>query len=341
MYRWVESSKDSLAISSLSILGDGHPFIPINSPLRGVFKMDIGSRCRIIAEQIDTSRTFPPQILRTKPGLSPVTWSVAFSPDGCCLASAHDNETVCIWDVTTGWSLQELKRRVLSVAFSPYGRRFASGSNNRAVHVTDAATGALLQRLDRPIAQVYASVNTVAFSADGHRLASSSEDCTVQGWNAATGLPIQELRHDAPVCSVAFSPDSHYLASASRNDAIHVWDVAKGSSVIQKRLQHHNYRPNISFSTDGSVLRVKYCEGPPIHLHFPSLEMIDNPHPSPLYLDKNSLCVKHQGLTLRLCWLPDHFKPTTPVTQHGNRICIGGWGTVAFIDLDELAVPDL
>ena len=157
-----------------------------------------------------------------------------------------------------------------------------------------------------------------------------------------TGVCIQKLKHDDSVWSVSFSPDGHYLASAS-SAGILVWDFAKGSPVIQKikRLQYFILFPRISFSADGSVLRVEYRNGPPVQLHFPSLEMIDNPHSSPFYLDKNSLCIEHQGLTLRLCWLPDYFIPSTPVTQHGNRVCIGGDnGMIAFIDLDELAVPD-
>jgi len=276
--------------------------------------------------------------------------AVAISPDGRCLASAHQGGTVRIWDVATGEFLQELDGHtdyVWSVAFSPDGRHFASGSSDYTVYVWDAAMGALLRQLDGHTA----CVRVVAFSADGHRLASGSDDCTVCVWDTATGVCVQKLRHDASVRSVVFSLDSYYLTSASVSastsaftswNAIHVWDFAKGSHIIQKRLGYNPHTPNISFSADGSVLSVEAPRGPPVQLHFPSLEMIDNPHLSRFYLDKNSLCIRHQGRTLHLCWLPDHFSPSTPMMQHGNCICIGGSaGMIAVVDLNQFALPNI
>jgi len=301
--------------------------------------MDIGRRCRIITGRMDTSQAFLPQDLRM------MTWqvvtSVAFSLDGRFLASAHPGGIVHIWDVATGESLQELKEHIgwaCPIAFSPDGRHIASALRDHTVHVWDAVTGAFFQQLNGHTA----GVETIAFSPDGFHLASGSWDCTVRVWDTATGVCIKELRHDAPVSSVAFSLGGYLAftsASTSRNDAIHVWDLAEGSPGIQKLLEHNPRPPNISFSAGGSMLRVEYSQGPPVQLHFPSLKMIDT---SLIYLDNNSLCVKHQGLTLHLYWLPDYFIPCTPVAQQGNCVCIGGEdGMIAFVELNPFALPYL
>ena len=74
--------------------------------------------------------------------------SVAFSPDGSrVLSGSHDN-TVKLWDATTGALLRTFKghaQRISSVAFSPDGARVLSGSLDNTVKLWDAATGALLR----------------------------------------------------------------------------------------------------------------------------------------------------------------------------------------------------
>jgi len=222
---------------------------------------------------MDTSQAFPPQNLNaTRQHVN----SVAFSPDGRSLASAHSDGIVHIRDAATGESLQEFKEytgTVQSVAFPPDGRRLASGLHDGMVDVQDAVTGVRLRQLNEHTIWVM----TVAFSADGSHLASGSGDGIVRVWDTATGVCIKELRHNIVVLSVAFTPDGHYLASATASNttlrprtAIHVWDFAKGSPVTQKKLQYSPYIPYISFSADGSVLSVEYTRGPPVELHFPT-----------------------------------------------------------------------
>jgi WD40 repeat protein len=281
-------------------------------------------------------------------------YSVAFSPDGHCLASASADCTVRVWDLANGVTFRELKghhRPVVSVAFSPDGHHLASASADYTVRMWDVVTGGCFKQLQGH----YDRVVSVAFSPDGRHLASASWDRTARVWDVMTGAPFQELRgHTTTVTSITFSPNGHHLASTSDEDdyTIQVWDVADGRSIVQRKLKGQNHPREVSFSPDGSMLMLQHSHGES-HLHFPSLETITRRTPlssvpfrsapsSFIYIDQNSICIKRQDRTLRICWLPDYFKPTTPVVQHGDHVCIGGEeGMIAFINLGEFTIPDI
>ena len=70
--------------------------------------------------------------------------SVAFSPDGKQIVSGSRDQTVRVWDASTGNNLKVLESHtdsVTSVAFSPNGKQIVSGSYDKSVRVWDASTG--------------------------------------------------------------------------------------------------------------------------------------------------------------------------------------------------------
>ena len=78
--------------------------------------------------------------------------SVAFSDDGTRIVSGSDDDSVLVWDASTGLLLKELKGHtdwVNSVAFSSDGTRIVSGSVDRSVRVWDASTGVELREIGR------------------------------------------------------------------------------------------------------------------------------------------------------------------------------------------------
>src|SRR5258706_535613 len=80
----------------------------------------------------------------TLKGHSGLVLGVTFSPDGKRLASGGQDQTVKIWDTTTGQmalSLPGHTNMVWSVAFSPDGKHLASGSVDRTAKIWRTATG--------------------------------------------------------------------------------------------------------------------------------------------------------------------------------------------------------
>ena len=67
---------------------------------------------------------------------SSLVYSVSFSPDGKTLASGSGDNTIKLWDVTTGKEIHTLQGHsssVWSVSFSPDGKTLASGSDDQTV----------------------------------------------------------------------------------------------------------------------------------------------------------------------------------------------------------------
>jgi WD40 repeat protein len=130
--------------------------------------------------------------LRTLTGHTSRLYSVAFSPDGETLASGSSDNTIKLWDVSSGMLVRTLSGHtsyVYSVAFSPDGETtLASGSVDHTIKLWDVASGILLRTLTGHTSNVH----SVAFSSYGETLASGSNDGTVLLWDVASILDPNE-----------------------------------------------------------------------------------------------------------------------------------------------------
>jgi WD40 repeat protein/transcriptional regulator with XRE-family HTH domain len=162
--------------------------------------------------------------LRGSPG---VMQAAVLSPDRRTLATASDDSTVQLWDLTvpghprpSGPPLKGHQGAVFAAAFSPNGRTLATAGTDRAVH---------LWSRNRPVATLRGHTNTiytVAFSPDGRTLATAGADRTVRLWDVAHRAAIGMLTGSADsVQGLAFNPDGHSIAAVGLDGKVWRWTL--------------------------------------------------------------------------------------------------------------------
>ena len=235
--------------------------------------------------------------------------TIAWSPDGTCIASGSGDKTVQVWNTFTGDQIFTYcghSDAVNSVAWSPDGTRIASASSDSTVQVWDATTGQNVLTYNGHTKGVYA----VAWSPDGKRIASGGDDNKVRIWEAITGEPIYTYRnHSGWVHAVAWSPDGAHIASGSDDNKVQVKDATTKFSLSIKGAYrgHSHWVRALAWSPDG--------------LHIASgsedntVRMWDSTTGQTLYVYRG-----HQGPVLALAWAA---KSPSSFAGQGSRIASG------------------
>ena len=116
-------------------------------------------------------------------------FSLTFSPDGHFLVSGSYDDSVRIWRLRDGWSLELLDNALgyFSVCFSPDGQHIAAANSDKTLRLWHTRTGKLVDKWSAHTESAYC----VAFTSDGKGLVSGSK--TIKYWDItsiATAYPI-------------------------------------------------------------------------------------------------------------------------------------------------------
>lgn len=251
--------------------------------------------------------------------------NVAFSPDGCLMASSDVDGKIHLWDVVSGQpklSWQAYNDFTWGLSFSPDGRVLASGSpHDSLIKLWDVQTGKLLREPFHIVKMSWA----VQFSPDGKRLAIGEEEGFVELWDVATGTRLGCLAgHSEIVQSVAFSPDGQWLVSGGGDFAVRLWDLSTFSEMRQFAGHRHTVW-SVSFSPDGQYIASASWDKTVRLWHLATGESICfEGHTAPVWSvafspDGSRLATAGQDQTIRLWNLPTE----QPIrTLLGHQACI-------------------
>ena len=176
----------------------------------------------------------------------PVT-AVAFSPDASRLATASIDNSIKLWDATTGQNYLTLTGHdspVNDVVFTHDGSQVISAGENGEIILWNADSGNRIITRTGDNGPVYA----LALSPDGTQLATANEDASVRVWDTDSWESLYlAFGHDNVVTDVAFNHAGTQLASAGQDGRIIIWNALTGASL-------NSIEP--SFDDQGEVIRI-------------------------------------------------------------------------------------
>lgn len=235
--------------------------------------------------------------IRTLAGHDHSISSIRFIPSGAAgaplsgntLVSASRDQTLRIWDVTTGYCLKTLKGHtdwVRVVTPSIDGRWLLSAGDDRAPRLWDAATGEVkitftFDGHEQPLMCVafapgtsYTNLASIAgykkapsSSSSGEFLATGGRDKLIKIWDNRGTCHKTLVGHDNWVRGLVFHPAGRYLLSVSEDKTIRCWDLSQEGKCVKVIGDVHTHfissirwAPDIpvqgSSSNDSSVVSV-------------------------------------------------------------------------------------
>ena len=158
-------------------------------------------------------------------GLTKTITAMAFSHDNKFILAA-DQETVRVWNTSTGANIAELNTGhsglVNSITFSLDDRKFITASEDKTAKIWDTASW----RNSATLSGHKAGIQDAFFSPNGRYILTRSSDDTATIWLADTASSVAVLRgHKGNINDAAFAPDNRFVATSSSDKTVRIWKV--------------------------------------------------------------------------------------------------------------------
>jgi len=177
--------------------------------------------------------------------------SVAFSHDGLHIVSGSSDQTIKIWEFSSGNELRTIEghtNEVNSVVLSPNTHYIISCAKDKTIKIWEFSTGEEVKTLIEDRKNVY----SVAFSPNTYQIVYSFFwDKIIKIWEMSTGKEVKKFKaHKNYVRSIAISPDGLSIISGSVDKTVKIWEFSTGNEL--RTLEGHTGDVNsVGFSPDG------------------------------------------------------------------------------------------
>jgi len=220
--------------------------------------------------------------------------SVVFSPDGQTIATASEDNTVRLWNI----SGKEIKKFTLK---NQIFRNVIFSSDSKKIAAIDSQNNATVWDIKGQKIASFAGQNeeqfmsSICFSPDGKVIVAPSQKNTVTLWHidgrkiktidghknpvwaiscspdgtrivtadrsgtliiwSADGQQIKTFQaSEKSIFGVSFSPDSKTIATAAGDTTVKLWNLDGKEIIAKEPRKHDNYAISVSFSPDGEAI---------------------------------------------------------------------------------------
>ena len=187
------------------------------------------------------------------------TVEVDVHPDSSKFAAGrYSEQSVAIWDITTGKQLlrtpvHDSSLASVGVKFSPSGDQIAATSQ-RSIRVFDSRNGNQLTSINISM-PLWAPMTPLAWSSDGQRLFTTSQGRKLRSFDVSTGSQIaeSEIHNHNDVASIALATGNGKFISTFADTLISFWDTSTFTQ-IGPAIEDTERARSIAVSLDGSYL---------------------------------------------------------------------------------------
>lgn len=182
----------------------------------------------------------------------PIT-ALAVSPDGKMLVTGSEDNSIRIWEVSTGKVVRVMQGHndhITSLAISSDAGTLISASKDHTIRVWTLDLNDTHRTLNGHKGYVWSAM----YSPDGSLVASAGADQVIRIWNNETGTEIASLPgHDVAVTAICFNHDGTKLVSCGGDNLVKLWDV-KENKLLKEYKGHTAPVMAVAISKDGKQL---------------------------------------------------------------------------------------